>query len=405
MKKRVFFSFGIIFFVAAALGISFAQEYKAEDIRIGAAEFKDVKGIKIGQAQLKQMFSFGGRYDSNVFLTPSDEKEDYINVLNPAFLLDLPFGLGGRHLIQVLYNAEIGLYSDYRKQDYVNQDVGVNFDFKLPFGYLNARNIFSRTSDRSGTEFTSQVKRKENQSDVALGVEINRLAYELAYEHFIESYLDPIYDNLGYQEDVYTLTGYYQAFPKTQALLEYKYGVVDYPDDNTRNGKYNQLRLGLKGQLTGKTVGIVKAGYQAREYDIAGRSGYNGFVAEAGITTKFSERTELTTKFIRVAEESIYAPNNYYDNNSLSFDLTQQIYSRLKLIASLQAECHLYPEVTPVVNKKRRDTILTSSLTLEYAIKDWWKAKLGYEYKKDNSNIGTSDYKRNLVSFMFTILM
>jgi len=406
MKKSVLFSLGIFLFIAAFTGISFAREYMIDDIRIGATEFKDIKGIKIGQAELKQKLGLGGQYDSNVFLSSGDVKSDYINLINPAFLVDLPFGTADRNLFQLLYNADIGRHSNYLKQDYLNQEVGANVNLRFPsFGYFNGRDIFRSTSDRADTEFTSQVKRHENQANAALGVEMNKLAYEIGYENFVENYLDPTYNNLDYTEDIYSLTGFYQAFPKTQALLEYKYGTVDYRNDSTRKGDYDQVRVGVKGQITGKTVGIVKVGYQSRHYDTEGPSGYNGFVAEAGVTTRFSERTELTTKFLSTAMESIYSPNNYYDNNTFSIDLTQQIYSKLKFLGSIQASRNLYPEITPGVDKKRRDTIMTGNVALEYALKDWWKVRLGYEYKEDMSNIETSDYKRNLVTFMVNLMM
>jgi len=404
MFKKIFLLFIVSFFILTA-GKVFAKESILDGVRIGPQELKDVEIVKIGAARLKASLADENQYDSNIFLTPEDPKSGYINVIKPTLLLDFPMGIDERHLIQLLYDGQIGLQGKYHKQDYVNSEVGFNGDFKLPFGYYNLQNIFDKTSDRAGTEFTTQVKREENTSATALGVKFNKFAFELGYSHYMENYVDNIYDTLEYNQDTYSSTLFYQLFPKTKALLEYDYGVIDYKRDPTRVGTFDQVRLGLRGDLTGKTIGIVKFGYQDRKYNIEGRAGYNGLVAEGGIITEFSENTRMNIKLLRTAAESIYLNNNYYLNNMASIELKQRFLSKFNLIPSLRFSRNLYPEFTSVLDLKRHDSIGVGGLACEYDIKNWWQAKLAYQYSKDNSNVDNYDYTDHLVSFSFNFVI
>ena len=221
----------------------------------------------------------------------------------------------------------------------------------------------------------------------------------------MENYVDNIYDTLEYNQDTYSSTLFYQLFPKTKALLEYDYGVIDYKRDPTRVGTFDQVRLGLRGDLTGKTIGIVKFGYQDRKYNIEGRAGYNGLVAEGGIITEFSENTRMNIKLLRTAAESIYLNNNYYLNNMASIELKQRFLSKFNLIPSLRFSRNLYPEFTSVLDLKRHDSIGVGGLACEYDIKNWWQAKLAYQYSKDNSNVDNYDYTDHLVSFSFNFVI
>ncbi len=391
MLRKVGVILIVLFLSFIVISSGYAQEFKEPRIRIGGGTL--ATSLKIEQ-----------QFDSNIFLTAGDRKSDSINVVTPKLVLDMPFGLEGRHSAQLSYKAEIGSFADYSNQDYVNQDINGNLTLNLPKGYFTLKDLFRKTVDRSATEFTSLVRRMENKPEFLLGVEINRLTYELGYSQFTRKYSDEIYNTLDYSEDMYSFTGYYQLFPKTQALLEYDHGIIDYSKDSTRDGDYNQVRVGFKGELTGKTVGLVKLGYQARDYDTAGKTGFDNFVAECGVTTKLSERTQLDLIYNRTAIESTYTPNNYYDTNAVSLILTQKLIGNFSARGSFNFDRNEYPEAD-TTGKKRRDTIWTGKLGLGYDIKDWVKAEISYEYKEDVSNIDIKDYNRNLTSISLTFLL
>ena len=413
MKTRVFLVLALLVILKTSafaydpsmyLGRNLSDEFKPDGIFISEELMKE-NAIKLGQANFKGALTVGETFDSNIFLTPTDTRSDHINTVRPQIFMDLPFGLDERHDLQMLYTAELGSYLSHPNQNYQDQDLAAILNFKLPFGYLAFKDLTRLTSDRAGTEFTNLVKRFENTNDVLLGIEMNKWADEFGYSHFLRRFSDDSFKAFNYTEDTGTSTTYYQLFPKTKALFEYDHTKITYDKDKNRNGDYDQMMLGLKGDLTGKTIGLVKVGYQNRGYDTEGMDGFDNVVAEVGLLTQFSERTRLTVKFIDTAIESVYLNNNYYNTNSLLVELTQRIRGNLSLKSKLGVDRNLYPEFDPILEKKRRDTILNAGMGLEYQAKDWIKANLDYLFKKNNSNIDAQRYEDNQITLSVTLMI
>ena len=397
----VFFIVGLIL-----IPIVFAEDFRDDSIRMEIREFQDIRGIHIGKAStLKFMISQEGQFDSNIFLTAGNKKSDFISVTSPKFLLDVPFGAEERHVIQLMYSADIGSFSDFKSQNYVNQDVRAKVNLHMPFGYFSIQNDFKDTIERAATEFTDRVRRNEDLSQAFLGVELNKVSYEAGLSHFLKNYHDDQFHNLNYTEDFYSATGFYQILPKIKALLEYDHGVLDYPNDSTRDGDYNQVLTGFIRDLTGKTTATLKIGYQKRTYDTEGHMGFEGLVSNAEINTALSERTTLGFNFTSTAVESIDSVNNYYDMNSFSANLTQKLIGDFSLLFSTQYERRNYPEVDSTFNVKRRDSVFTENASLQYNFKDRIKMNLGYKYTEDISNLDLQDYNDNLVFLRFDFLI
>ncbi len=380
------------------------KDFEAEGIVLGKDINKE-NAISVGQARFKGALTASERFDDNIYLTSNNKKSDYINEVNPQVFMDLPFGIDERHNFQVLYDVKLGSYLYHSNQNYQDQALTSLLNFKLPFGYFAIRDFFNKTSDRANTEFTNLIRRTDNRADAYFGVEFNKLANEFNYTHFTRRFNSLDYEGYNYREDIGTSTTYYQLFPKTKALFEYNYGKIDYTTDNSRDGYFNQYRFGLKGDLTGKTIGVVKAGYQDRKYKTSGEKDWSHFVAEAALISQLSERTKLTARFMDTAIESIYENNNYYNNNSLTIELNQGLAGHLTLNALFGVDRNLYPEVGITVPKKRHDTILTGSLGLDYQAKDWVKAGINYQYKEDISNVDPQDYNQNQIMASITFMI
>ncbi len=372
------------------------ESYKEEGIRIGGSEFKDVKGVRVGKATIKTGFSTQGQYDTNVYRTPNNTTKDYIFTLMPKVLLDLPMGLDERHLLQLMYVGEGGLYSHQTKQNYMNNEGAANLNLKLPFGYFNANDDVKDTSDRAGTEFTTLVKRFENRAATTIGVEMNKFTFEGGFSNFVERYMKTQYLDLDYYQNVYNGTVYYQLFSKTKALIDYSYGQIEYWNNRPRSGHFNQVVGGLKGDLTGKTVGIAKTGFQIRDYTSG--KGYAGFIGELGTITKFSERTDLTLKYNTTPMESTFSNDNYYIMNSLNAKLEQKLMRNFSFWVRPAISRNIYPQVNSAYDVKRRDWLVSAETWLQYKVKDWGKVGVGYEYQRRSSNISHESYGDNLVS-------
>jgi hypothetical protein len=159
---------------------------------------------------------------------------------------------------------------------------------------------------------------------------------------------------------------------------------------------------GLKGELTGKTVGIAKFGFQDRRYTSG--EGHDGFIAEVGTVTRFSERTELTLKYNTTPVESTYNNEHFYVMHAVSARLEQKLRGNFSFWMKPTVSRNIYPETDTVSDVKRRDWLLTTEAWLQYKVKDWGKVGVGYEYQRRSSNIGSQAYADNLVSTRFDLV-
>ena len=392
----------LILSLAIVLPALAAESYQEEGIRIGGNEFKDVSGIRWGSTTLKGGLSTQGQFDSNVYLTPHKGIKDYVFTLRPKLLLDRPFGIDQRHLFQMMYVGEGGLFCSQTSQDHMNERGAANLNLRLPFGFLNTNDDFIDTTDRAGTEFTTRVHRLENTASATLGVQHNKMSYEAGYTNFFKYYYKQQYKQFAYHENDFKGTVFYQLFPKTKALIDYTFGLLDYYNDKSRSGHLNQVTTGLKGDLTGKTVGIVKAGFQERGYDSG--KGYIGFVGELGAITKFSERTEVTLMYHTTPVESVASNGNYYTSNMISAQLDQKLIGHLSTMLRSEISRDSYPQTDSADNIKRRDWIFDESVWLYYKIKRWGKLGIGYDFKRRASNMGSESYTDHLVSTRFDLV-
>ncbi|OQX85401.1 MAG: hypothetical protein B6D55_07495 [Candidatus Omnitrophica bacterium 4484_70.2] len=291
----------------------------------------------------------------------------------------------------------------------VNQDASINLNLKFPSGYIKVSNLYRDTSSRADTEFTERIDRIEDKGNVILGVKLNRLKFEGNFSYFTRDYDENEYSSLEYDETAGGFTVYYTPPPwkKTDLLLEYIHSEIDYESSPSRDGEYNQVMVGVRGQITPKITGIIKGGYQDRDYDLSSEKDFQSGVAEIGLLWDISDDTKLKLSCERKAVESTYMSNNFYKTNRFYTQFRQKLLGRFIFTCSFSYENNKYPEETAVGSetKKRKDDIYTVGVGLEYAFKEWWKARINYEYKERNSNLNSEDYTRNLIcvtcSFLF----
>ena len=79
--------------------------------------FEAGKGnLRLGPVRIHPFLSVGEMYDSNVFLQPTDTQYDFITVISPGFILNLP---AGRHQLTVGYRNDILEYARFPQESNV----------------------------------------------------------------------------------------------------------------------------------------------------------------------------------------------------------------------------------------------------------------------------------------------
>jgi hypothetical protein len=242
----------------------------------GVAIAEPGQGIKIDNLTISPFMDLTARYDSNVYQSDKDAKDDYIGegdigvaVQNQTDMLDL----GGRLWGQLRrYNdatekdaddwgasagilagekemLAVALYGKYAKLE----------DFDRTPGSVDRMDLQEVALELTGDP-SERAKRELFEVDAGVGKQLtDKVDADLAY-----SFFDVNYDESGYynwKEHRGNLTGGYKVTDKTTALLT---GVIGQQDSDGLKDKSDLgiVRLGLKQQLTDKTSVRVEGGYE-----------------------------------------------------------------------------------------------------------------------------------------------
>lgn len=357
------------------------------------------EGLKLGDAEVSPWAEVKLQYDDNVFLEPSNKKDDFIITLSPGVSIEWPFR---DNLLKFDYHVEIIEFLDHTSQDAVNHYVAGEAEVIWRDVRFNIYDDFRRVFERPSTEDTSRVKRDDNRAGITANLEREKLGIQLGYENFIRNYRsDPAYDAYDRHDNIYSVMLTHQTFPKTKLLLEYDFAQIRYDESTRSDSDYHQFLVGAIGELTPKTTATIKTGFQTRDYERAGVTGFDDWVLYSDITHKFSNKDALKVSFLRSAHESTYSTNNFYkvENVSATFDHFFN-YKLLGFITGLY-QINSYPEETTEVGltQKRQDKYYSLGAGLRYYLRKWLTLTLHAEHIIRDSNFDNFQYSQNLVTF------
>lgn len=355
-------------------------------------------GIEISKMKFNARSEVGIGYDDNILLERSGQIEDLFYHVRPYIDFEAPFTPEDKFYISA--DADI-----YRFQDYSSEDsesyvflAGYNFAIRDFYGILLEEYI--RPQDRDGILFTNKIERTNNIPSILLGFDFNRLALEALYKKSFNRYTESIYARDEYDEDLFAFSAYWHAFTKTDLLLEYNYGKMTYISEN-RDGEYDQIRVGVKGQITSKITGTMKAGYQDRTY-VNSDENYKGLVYEADTVWKISESKSVDIKFIRGAKESLIYGNDFYKLNRFAIEFKHEAAVRgiLYGIGGFY-ENDKFPFTYS--STLREDDVFEVAMKLGYKFSNWLTVQGRYKLLDRDSNYDSQDYTQNLYTLFATL--
>lgn len=337
-----------------------------------------------------------GEFDDNIFYTEKNKEYDWLSIVTPGVSLELPWDT---NLIQLDFRALLYYFHRHPRENHQDYRLKGLFNYNFSSFKFKLEDLFLQTSSRENTDYSLRIKRTENTGSASLLYTANSFELECEYKNFYINYHDDSYSEYDHQEHFGILTGFYRIAPKTKALVEYTYDRILYRDDKDRDGFYNELRVGFKGDITSKLYGIVKVGYQARQYhDDSIWEDYDGIVGLVALEQRFSQYSNLQLSWERTARESTYELNSYYLINRIKVTYSQQLAHKLRGYAKIRYYNYRYPHRSLTYDKKRNDDIWEPEISVVYNIQDWLSAELSYIYRDRNSNLPEYDYQDNRIS-------
>ena len=338
-------------------------------------------------------------YDDNIYLIDENVEDDMITTLTPGIKFSLgrlgqtsEVPLPGQNL-ELDLGGKITEYSDHsqlnREEPYVTllYSLGKRNN-KLMFRqyYRDASTVTSElvTGGRGLVDYT------ENYTGLNWEVTRNRLGLGLAYTRDSFLYKKDYKSTNSYDDQMIGITGFLQAYPKTRLLLEYDYGTIEYTEASTdeNDSKYSIYWLGIEGELTKKTDGLVKFGYEKRDYK-GGKQDYAATSVDINLIHRYSPKTTFFFAASQVARESTLATETFDKGYDISLKSLYNFNSRISLEANIIS--YSYDKYL----SGRTDDTYDSSLLLNYMLKEWAKIGFKYSHRERRSSTSGAGYNGN----------
>ena len=363
--------------------------------------------IELGPFRILPSIELSGEYDDNVLLTPRDEISDFIWIISPGIAVELP---SRRYSARIGYRADILRYTDNDELDTVHHtilgDARVNFAGGLG---LRVSDQFLITDEFGGfpvPELTQRIDRTENTLTAGGDYTLReRYTIDLSYKWFVVDYEDE-FNDLDRQDNVIRGTFFVRVAPKTSVLGEADYQWIRYDEPASARAKDSdgwRFKAGVRGDFTAKTSGILKIGWEWKDYESPAQEDWDGLILEAEVIWKYREPSELRLFAGRANLESLtddinVRRNNYYVTNFGGAELRHFLTSRLILRIRGLVGVNDYPDPAAIgQTEERSDFFYEVGIGVRYQIRTWLAVEAGYTRLVRDSNFNDFDYADNRI--------
>jgi opacity protein-like surface antigen len=342
-------------------------------------------------------------WDDNIFNTAEEEKEDLISTLTPGLL----FSMGDRYKFEIGYAIDMHAYSDYTDEDYTNQAAMAGMDLNFAGGLkLDVSDRYTDTKDvrpEVGQERSSHIS-NTFKAGAKYPFPGKKLTVGLNYSQFYLKYDQEENKETNRSDDTPGVFVHYKFLPKMSLALEYTYTNTDYfdsEDESTDADSVSQRwNVGLFWDATAKLSGKLSTGWSIKEYDNSEDSDGNEYSDEdiwavsVALGYKVTEKTSLSLRILRSLEETTYSGDNvagevsgasHYTNTGGKLGILQKLDPKVTLSAGVGYNEHEYNNLESGFDT-RRDDIIDFNIGLDYDIRNWLSAGIGYSFSETDSN-------------------
>ncbi len=380
--------------------------------------------------------SIAGEWTDNLYNVDTDETENFLTTISPGIWLALPsrkqiplaiapnntsagglqsalddFTTFDRMNIYLLGGIAYKMYSsDSDLNDFDARLEGLfklNFRTGLSFQIVDS---YNRNQDRFDIENDAAEENRRYHSNLAVADAdwefTEKLRAKVEFSNFLLNYDEDEDSWLNRVDNAVSLYGYYKFSLKTSFLVEYRYVDVAYDEDDLGDSEHNFLMGGIEWITTDKTALRFKLGYQQRDfkYQVMNNlvassedASNDSWAMEAALDYYFSEKTKLIVSVNNSIEETdswdaidkqVLAGNVHYE---------QEFFEDFIGMCDFRYENADYSYVETVDNSREDDRFVFRP-ALQYIMKDWLMAELGYTYDMRDSTDDFYNYTTNIFS-------
>jgi len=365
--------------------------------------------FRLGSFDAGLNLSVSSRYDDNVYITNGNEVDDFYFVISPGFYINNSQNMNNE--LKLTYNADIYRYIDTHaandvEDHFVSGLIHLNKNGRV---WLRVGDDFARKHEDRQHQFvtTGNIRKMyTNNLEAEVGIRFSEkfevaFAYEMLYVDFTDSanaYRDRT-ENSG------SLTAFYRMMPKTRLLVQGIYKNIYHTDDTlavtpTLNSDEVWAMAGVTWDITEKSTGIVKVGYEWKDMQHPAVNDYGTPIYIVEIQHDFTPKTSVALTGTRRAMETDDPNTSYYTTTTGEMRVALHPVRKL-LVRPFVRYVHDRYNGATVMNgdrDRRLENTFHYGIDLGYEVNDWLDVRAGYEFSKRSSTLPAYDYSKNLVS-------
>ena len=359
--------------------------------------------IKAGPVKVHPYITADTAYTTNAFSTAGNRVDDYITTYTPGVSLELPFR---KHSLYLDYNVVDKNYKDFSDEDTTDQNgygiLNLNVGSRLK---VSISDTYTKGHEPRGSSATGAIEKfKKNTIEGRLiHALVDISSIEFAYSGTEWDFETAANDFRERDEQTFSTALYFKVLPKTSLFIEYArqdigYDVVEPILGVFLDSKTDFTQVGLKWDATGKSTGILKAGYSWRDYDDKTLDEHNTWVGSLEGIHNFDKYTTLTLQAARKLDETSLSGTRFTTSAGGFGELKHIFYRKFSLAARGSRTEVEFSDPLASPTQKRVDKVGTVGAGFVYEMQDYLTLALNYDHTKRNSNENANDYIDNLYS-------
>lgn len=372
-------------------------------------------------------------YDDNIFNTAQETESDGITILSPGLQLMVPAAdqtaeaivtnaatPGGlvmgrfdepffrRFRAYVGYAPVFQLYAFHPEENLVNHAAQAGVQYNLRSGYaIDLVDRYSQDYQRLEAGISPADDRFDsNLFNVIVTLPLTeKIRLKADYANYMVSYARQETASLLDRTD-HSFTGrlYYRFMPKTALFASYSQIHMTYEDNDLRDNDARNFSAGITWNVTAKTRGTIRAGYDVRDYgDTGDDEELTGYIFQANIHYQVSSKTELGLRGYHRNEESYYANYDFTRTTAVGLSYHQALTYRIALDLSGWYRWLDYDvRDDAIFAPDRSDQSADVECALVYAFRKWLSAALSYQHRRRDSDIDWETFSGNTAMLTIT---
>lgn len=379
------------------------------------------KGIKLGGFTVKPALESENVYNSNIYLTPSNSRDDFIFHVKPSLNVQSNWKT---HSLAFRGNADTLSYATHSKEDQQNYTFNLDGRFDvMKNSFLHANALYSHLTESRGDPdsnpnvlipnfntvngaFSAQKPVQYQTVGGAVGYEhkMNRVKTNIDNETRYLNYANGVTgngtfinnDDRSRLRNESTLRVGYEITPGYEAFLKGGYNFINYDqkvDDYglARSSDGYKVVTGIALDLTGKLTGDAYVGYQAQNYDDARLKTISGIAGGLGLNWHPTGLTSVKANIDRTINETTQGRASGYFATRFAVGVSHELLRNFILTADAGYSMNDY------VGINRSENVYNAGIGAKYLINRNFYLKSGYEYNNRTVDVPGTNYDVNRV--------